>query len=234
MPEATVVAYYDALPADLAALVGTVQGRLGRDLAGFRPRSLRQVHATVIRIDPGSDLAGLLGHLHAVFSAAPLLIQFGGFADRDHAFASRSRRLHERSLTLHQGLATLIGWPVRERAGGTRPAQAEPLQVLGEVRRGCQRFGAVYKYHAAGSATDPDAYLVVGEYDRAGTSAAELERAAGRLRARLGRQPVRVPMGAGRLSVVVYADRRLPPESTVALPLGRPGVHAEVARLLRR
>jgi hypothetical protein len=240
VPEATVVAWYDALPADLAGLVGRVQGLLGRELAGFEPRNPRQVHATVIRLDPGSDLAGLLGHLHAVFSAAPLRIQFGGFSDRDHAFASRSKRLYERSLTMQQGLVTLIGWPVEERSGsptagrGSGPAEAEPLQVLGEVRRDCQRFGAVHKYHGAGRATDPDAYMVVGEYDQAGTTPAELERAAGKVRAWLRRRPVRVRMGAGELRAVVYADRRLPPESTVALPLGRPGAHAEVARLLRR
>jgi hypothetical protein len=35
--EATVVAYYDALPADLADLVGRVQGWVGQELAGFEP-----------------------------------------------------------------------------------------------------------------------------------------------------------------------------------------------------
>ncbi len=220
------VAYYDALPADLAGLVARVQRWLGQELAGFRPRSLRQVHATLIALDPEADLAGVLGHLRAVFSAAPLRIQFGGFADRDYGFASRSRRLYERSLTLHQGLATLIGWPV-----GTK---GEPVLVLDEVRSGCRRFGVVHKYHQAAGAADPDAYMVVGEYDQAADDAAGLERAAREVRARLRRDPVRTRTGVEELRVVAYADRRLPPESTVALPLGRSGVHRELLRLLVR
>jgi hypothetical protein len=36
------------------------------------------------------------------------------------------------------------------------------------------------------------------------------------------------------LQVVVYTDRRLPRQETIALPLHPPGVHTEVLRLLGR
>jgi hypothetical protein len=234
--DATVVAYYDALPADLAELVSRVQGWVGEELPGFRPRRLGQVHATIIglgRPRPGLDLPGLLDHLRAAF-AAPLRIQFGGFADRDYAFASRGGRLYERGLTLRNGTATLVGWPVGERRGGAT-AEAEPLDVLDGIRRGCRRFGAAHKYHDAPGATDPDAYLVVGGYDDdAPTSAAGIERAARRARAALLRHPVRVRTGVEQLRVVAYGDRGLPPASTVALPLAMPGVDGELLRLLAR
>jgi hypothetical protein len=229
MREAAVVAYYDALPADLAGLVARVQALAGQGIASFAPRSLREVHATIIGLgplDPGVDLPGLLDHLRTVFAAAPLRIRFGGFADRDYGLASRSRRLYERSLTLHQGLAMMIGWPVT--------TAHEPLPALDQIRRACQRFGVVHKYHDAAGATDPDAYMVVGEYDQNASATDELDQVAHRVRQVLGRDPVAVRTSAEELQVVVYRDRRLPRQETVALPLRRLGVHTEVLRLLAR
>ena len=227
MREAAVVAYYDGLPPDLASLVAKVQRLVGHGVASFAPRSLREVHATVIRLGPpgpGRDLPGLLDHLGTVFAAEPLRVHFGGFTDRDYAFASRSRRLYERSLILHQGLATMIGWPV-----GTAH---EPVPVLDQVRRSCQRFGVVHKYHDAPGATDPDAYMVVGEYDPNACGANQLDEVARGVREELRRHPVAVRMSPEELQVVVYTDRRLPRQETIALPLRRSELHAEVVRLL--
>jgi hypothetical protein len=229
MREGAVVAYYDALPADLARLVARVQALADQGIASFAPRSLREVHATIIGLGPlgpGVDLPGLLDHLRTMFAAAPLRIRFGGFADRDYGFASRSRRLYERSLTLHQGLATMIGWPVT--------TAHEPLLALDQIRRTCQRFGVVHKYHNAAGATDPDAYMVVGEYDQNASATDEPDWVAHRVREVLGRDPVAVRTSAEELQVVVYTDRRLPRQETIALPLHRPGVHTEVLRLLAR
>jgi hypothetical protein len=230
MREAAVVAYYDALPADLASLVTRVQALAAEGIASLAPRSLREVHATIIGLgplDPEVNLPGLLDQLRTVFAVAPLRIRFGGFADRDYGLASRSRRLYERSLTLHQGQATLIGWPVGA-------AQDEPVPVLDEIRRACQRFGVVHKYHDAPGATDPDAYMVVGEYDQNASATDELDQVAHRVRQVLGRDPVTVRMSVEELQVVVYRDRRLRRQETVALPLRRLGVHTEVLRLLAR
>jgi hypothetical protein len=229
MREGAVVAYYDAVPADLARLVAKVQRLVGQGIASFAPRSLREVHATIIGLGPlgpGVDLPGLLDHLRAAFSAAPLQIGFGGFADRDYGFASRSRRLYERSLTLHQGQATMIGWPVT--------TAHEPLLALDQIRRTCQRFGVVHKYHDPQGATDPDAYMVVGEYDQNASATGEPDEVARTVRQALRRDPVAVRTSAEELWVVVYTDRRLPRQETIALPLHRPGVHTEVLRLLAR
>ena len=177
MREGAVVAWYDTMPAELASLVARVQALAGQGIASFAPRSLREVHATIIGLGPpgpGVDLPGLLDHLRAAVSTGPLQIRFGGFADRDHAFASRSRRLFERSLTLHQGLATMIGWPI--------DTAHEPVPVLDQIRRSCQRFGIVHKYHDAVGATDPDAYLVVGGYDQDASATDELDEVARRVR----------------------------------------------------
>jgi hypothetical protein len=139
---------------------------------------------------------------------------------------SRSRRLYERSLTLHQGLATMIGWPVT--------TAHEPLLALDQIRRTCQRFGVVHKYHDPQGATDPDAYMVVGEYDQNASATGEPDEVARTVRQALRRDPVAVRTSAEELWVVVYTDRRLPRQDTIALPLHRPGVHTEVLRLLAR
>jgi hypothetical protein len=247
MHQASVVAFYDAVPARLAGLITRVQRLAAHEIASFAPRSLRQVHATIIAVDPvgprssqrrgpsvappdsGMDLSGLLDHLRGVFAAAPLQIQFGGFADRDYAFTSRSKRLYERSLTLQQGLVTLIGWPV-----GTASAGAEPLQVLDAIRRGCQAFGVAHKYHDAPETIDPDLYIVVGDYDHGAASTGELEQAARAARRMLRRHPVRIRAGMEELQAVAYTDRRLPTASSIALPLASPTVHTELARLLQQ
>jgi hypothetical protein len=108
------------------------------------------------------------------------------------------------------------------------------VPVLDQVRRSCQRFGVVHKYHDAPGATDPDAYMVVGEYDQNACGANQLDEVARGVREELRRHPIAVRMSPEELQVVVYTDRRLPRQETIALPLRRSELHAEVVRLLGR
>jgi hypothetical protein len=238
VPQATIVAYYGSLPKELEELVQDLQGLVGSEVGSFRPRALREVHATIIALDSATnvavqraktDLRDVLNHLLTTITANPLTVQFGGFTDRDYALASRSQRLFIRSFSIDEGLATLIGWPVSPSSEGT-----QPTRILDRIRRECGAFNVHHKYHSSPTAVDPDMYAVVGAYDAETTSNEALQAAVHRARSMLADRPVRVPLSVEDIRVVVYMDPRLPAASSVAFPLSTPDIQDEVARLLYR
>lgn len=206
----SIVAYYDAMPAALGEVIRRVQGRAAEFLgAGFTPRPMAEVHATVIGLESSGDrrfdVGPLAGHLVRELADNPLEIRFGGFATDSGQLTSRDAPLHDRTFLVRGGNVVLVGWPV---LGGA----ASP--VLADIRRGCEPFGVVHRYHRQPGASDPDVYLVVG---RAATGETEALEAA--VRRELGGAGVRVPMGPDDLGLVEYAETTLPLASTRLRPL---------------
>jgi hypothetical protein len=196
---ATVVAWYGPKPSPLPQLIERLhRAAAGWCGAGFVPRPVPEVHATVLGLEPAAsdtprDRDGVLRHLVAEFGRAPFDVQFGGFAATDRRMLSRGQTLHERSLGLRGEHLVLIGWPMA----------SQPTPRLGEIRRSCERFGFQHKYHCGPYDLDPDVYLVVGEV--AGTSDGLVERLRGEVVT-----PVRIPLLVGDVALVEYTDPRLP------------------------
>ena len=212
--DATIIAYYGAdRPPPLTELLQALQERLGEGVgAAFRPRPLADVHATVVGLEGAGkvDLPGLCGYLRERLTRFPLCVQFGGFADRDHRLTSRGSRLYDRMLTVRGDKVVLIGWPVDE-AG-------EPTGELDALRRALGAFGAHHRYFDTPDATDPDAYMVLGELSAPQDGALAQCLAAGRTF--LAATPCRVSLTADDVRLATYADPRLPAASTTTWPLG--------------
>lgn len=203
----TVVAFYGPKPEALGAFIGAVHDALGAALgAAFHPRPVDDVHATIVGLEDAAeradDVAAFIG---ARLRAEPFDLQFGGFPAGDEALLSRGLSVHERSVVLGGRRAVVIGWPVE---------QGRPIARLGELRRGCARFGVVHKYHRGTAALDPDAYLVVGGLEP-GLDPSALTEAGRAVRAAALDRPTRVPLTASDVSVVRYVDPALPRASSM-------------------
>jgi hypothetical protein len=219
----SIVAFYDALPPALAALVTHLQLLAGGGLgSAFMPRPLEQVHATVIGLETASgrdgsdrarfDARPLAAHLLRSFTDRPLDIQFGGFGAADRRLLSRGACPHDRTFLVGPSDVVLIGWPVDVASN-----PALPLAALADLRRSCEPLGARHRYHVEPGSSDPDAYLVIGLVtdpdERRNDALGAL------VRRELATRAVRVPMRPHDLSLVEYADTALPVASTRRLPL---------------
>jgi hypothetical protein len=214
----SIVAYLGAVPTTLATLVGRVQQAVAASVGqDFRPRPLAQVHATVIGLETPSrstrvgehrrfDVEPLADHLVRTFARDPLDIQFGGFARADRRLTSRGEPLHDRTFLARDGNVVLVGWPVVATA---------PVPVVADIRRGCEPFGVVHRYHVVAGSSDPDVYLVVGRTP----AGIDTERLEADVRGWLARAPVRAPMLVDDLSLVEYTDTSLPAATTRRRPL---------------
>jgi hypothetical protein len=204
----TVVAWYDELPEALAQLVGRIHAAGAAFLGdAFVPRDPAQIHATMIGLERAAgpfDPAPLAAHLHTVL-AQPLTIRFGGFSRDDRRMLSRGSPLYERTVSVRDGRAVLMGWPVVDGA---------PSPVLADVRNGCATLGVTHRY-----GTDPDVYLVVADVTAPTRGGTALEAA---LRAELAVTAVHAPLSATDLCLVTYDDPALPRASSTWRPLRRP------------
>jgi hypothetical protein len=224
---ATIVLLYGQdKPAELRSLLGDLQATIADEVgAHFLPRPVHDIHATLIGLESGGpiaegavsgvDVSGLCRHLDDSLTECPLTLRFGGFADRVHSVSSRGSSLYERMLTVSGDKVVLIGWPVDGRG--------EPTWRIEELRRELGRFGARHRYHPT---PDPDAYLVIGEL-LDGWDAARLDACVERCRSKLAQTHCEVQVNGANASLAIYADPRLPAESTMLVGL------SEVGRLLR-
>jgi hypothetical protein len=199
----TIVAWYDALPDDLAVLVDRAQTTAGRLLGdAFTARRPEQVHATLVGLELAHapfDPVPLAAHLRALLSP-PWTIRFGGFPPDDRRYRSRDLPLYDRAFGVYGTKAVLIGWPLVDGA---------PTRVLAELRLSCADFGVVHRY-----GDDPDVYMVIGE-----VADVPAEHAVRAVRDELAATALHVPLSADDLSLVTYADTALPRASTSWQPL---------------
>jgi hypothetical protein len=215
----TLVAWYGEKPQALVGLLKRCQDEL-RDLIGrldagvsFQPYSLAQIHATVLGLERqassgfenrnfsqfrGSSKAMRLPPLFEYLAACPHLpldVRFGGFAEQDVSFLSRSARPYERSFSLQGDKAVLIGWPF-----GTEGY----VRKLEAIRRQAETFHVLHRWHERPSDADNDAYL------RLGTLSAEVPEdhrdvvTSAMRRILSAAPPVSVRLAASDLAVVAY------------------------------
>lgn len=218
----TLIALYGDKPRALAELIETVQAELA-SAAGtaFRAYRTTQVHATLCGLERATDsgshrwFAELRGEQRETDVRAlgrwlrgqlPLRARIAGYPEQDAGFSSRGRRPFERSFQIANGIAVLIGWPVRHGE-------------LDTLRRGCQQWGALHRYHGRPEDYDDDLYMRLGLVDRS-FDATEVEREVRALLA--ARAPVALTIGAADAGIASYVDETLPPDSTDYSPL--PGV----------
>lgn len=224
---ATIIAYYrETKPDPLRAYIAEFQDRARSRISSFVAKPLDDVHATIIGLDSygqvasdrdavdvvnsseWSNLPALCGYLDASISNNPLVVQFGGFADRDYPMSSRGKRLFVRTVTVHSDQMMLLGWVIS--------SEGVPTDLLDRLRRGAQQFGATHKYHMQPEDKDPDVYMVVGTVG----DLSDLQNiAVDDLRMALASRPCRTPLNAEAVQVATYIDINLPALSTRTWPL---------------
>jgi hypothetical protein len=215
----TIVAFYGPEPGPLDDLVADLQARLTSTFGdGFRPRPPETVHATVIglerRIGTRPDIDGVAGYLDAALRNEPLCLRFGGFPETTtHPGFDEEGPLFERTLFVQDGNVVLMGWPVD-------PADPDrPTNRLAALRKGCERYGFVHKYHDPDrpALLDPDAYLVLGRLQRRDHPLGELTRPGPLAR------PTLIPLRPADLRIVEFEDSTLPTATSSARPLSAAG-----------
>ncbi|GAA2568502.1 hypothetical protein GCM10010435_47940 [Winogradskya consettensis] len=207
---ATLVGFYGEKPKKMQDWLTSLQNKIGARVPTFVPRSLEQIHATVIglefRLRPVTA-QDVLGLAHSVSRGLehPVDLRFGGYLPRSSSFTSRGQDPYERAFGLRGGQAIVIGWPF------------PPTQVLAGIRREAEAFGFRHRYHEPGNELDPDCYLVLGEYSTAPEPSAETE-----IRDILAADPVHVSLRPADLSLIRYRNTSLDPASSeqIRLPDG--------------
>lgn len=253
MRQATLVACYGSKPNALAQLIQSCQEYILQfNKLQFRPYPLSQVHATLVGLErlPGPlpynrnffkhrrmlrkmELAGLCTYLQGAVHW-PLLIQIGGFKDRDYPFCSRGQRPFQRSFSIQGSAAVLIGWPLQpppfNQPASRLFVEKDPYpDSLNELRSSAQIYNVLHAYHAATSDMDNDFYLRLGVIDSAWqldvTTRAALQHG---LRGYLSkREPVVLTLGLNELQVVCYEHDTLPCSSSRPWPLHAPYLKTE-------
>jgi hypothetical protein len=219
MPEkTTIVMFYGIKDPSLASLVCSLQELAAQALGKqFLPRPLDEVHATLIGLERSESAtldqtAEIVAYLDCEFRKS-LLVQFGGFEDKDYVFSSRGERLYSRSLSVVGNDLVLIGWPVN-------PIDSQPDLELDRIRHECQAYGFRYKYYDSPGAVDPDCYMTIGDIGEA-VNESDIERLLTQGRLLLSEKPSKLNTDTSSIKLAIYEDRRLPSSSTRTVALNR-------------
>ena len=262
MTQVTLVSMYGDKHDSVAALLMRCQELVAQELGdAFEPYDLRQIHATIVGLERrgatsadnanfavhrgrqvSMDLQGFLAYLRAC-DDIPFDVQIGGFGKRDCPFTSRAAPPHERSFSVQGDKLVLMGWPVggeplraapHRRDAGVPHAPVYPA-TLDTIRRAAQRFGVLHAYHRAPTDIDNDLFLRIGLVRGSPLDAGRLGALETRIRQYLGdRPPLIATIGRGDISIVAYADDRLPLHSTRAWRLTDPALTGQLVATLFR
>lgn len=225
----SLVAWYGDKPAGferwLRELGEEVASAIG---AEFEPYALARIHATITDLGPAAtagraDAAANKGRPRKMDELArwlrkelrePMKIRFGGLQnDADESLWSRGQPRRQRSFSLQEKLVVLIGWCIDDGR-------------IGQIRRGCEQFGFVHRYHRdPNAATDQDCYLRLGLIADLGAVAHDKDRRARieeSIRASLcaPKRELIVDLGVADLSIVRYDDESLPIDTSQVRKLG--------------
>jgi len=143
----------------------------------YQPYTPEQIHGTVIGLERikylnewinlnykeiehckvKTDLALLIGYLSNT-ALLPVNIQVGGYKSNiDYGFVSRSESPYARSFSIQNNNVVMMGWPYKS---------GRYTQQLNTLRRECNRFGFLHKYHTHPEAVDNDFYFVLGSLQK--------------------------------------------------------------------
>jgi len=222
--EVTLVAFYRSKLKELHLLLETCQGLLTQHLGHFYlPYKVEQVHATIVGLEgyrvnskirparhtlSGNSVEIELDRALAYLRDNPLLpmqVRIGGFRKNvDYGFRSRGKSPYEKSFSLRDKTATLIGWPV---AGDSYPS------TLFQLRKDLEQFGILHKYHEVG-VPDNDLYFVLGQLSDDSVPNDIIEAAIHEVRQHLSNNPLTVGLSVDDLWVVKYTSPTLATESS--------------------
>lgn len=226
MKQLSLVAFYNDMPPELAALILACQKELHAAFgADFQPISVKQqAHATIMglqRLDAEGylnqsfslyrgesremDFEGLLSYLKES-PHFPLNLQFAGFEKRDYGFLSAGRLPYFRSLSISPASITVMGWA----------KLAENFsQSIYQIRKELERYHFLHGYHRNETDRDNDFYMRIGYLNPERARAADIPEFEERIREFLAAQnPVNVQLKRDDLYIIVYEDPKLPPDTT--------------------
>jgi hypothetical protein len=260
MRNIALVAYYGSKPEGLAKLILACQKQISETLGdAFHPYELAQIHATLIsmeRVDESTmynltfaerrnqlkemDFAGFLNFVRTE-AAIPFQIQLGGFQAYNYSFTSRGLAPYERSFSIQDNKAVLIGWPLCKQPQSVSDSVVcqsdlenyrHPM-TLDQMRKSFQRFNMLHKYHMNPTDIDNDFYLRLGLLEPTAINPdvkAALESA---IRTAMSSPvPIRLYVSISDLYLVSYVDETLPLKSTRALQISDKSVTPEMIHTL--
>jgi hypothetical protein len=225
----TLVSHYGPKSPDFAGWIRRAQSflaaRLGTD---FRPYAVEQVHATICGLEGNRigdrianrnfiqlrgeerfmDMAGLLKFVREAAMSA-LEVRVGGFdQNADHGFTSAGQHPFERTFAIRSGIVVAMGWPM---------SLGHCVPVLDDLRRKCQRFGVLHKWHHHEEDMDNDFFFVLGRVASDGGHAQQA--AEQKLREQFVDERLTLVLSRETLSLVAYSDPQLPLETSQAFAL---------------
>jgi hypothetical protein len=248
MRQVTLVALYGHKSADLTEMVATYQEQIAVKLGdkqivdkldkNFKPYHMAQIHATIIGLEGriGSpsqnlnfskhrntqkrmDFDGLLTLLRTG-SFLPFQIQIGGFQDREYPFVSRGQRPYDRSFSIQNDMAVLMGWPLRgqpltnkNESNSIQESRIYPL-ALDDLRRAGQNFNILHAWHRTVADVDNDFYFRIGIIKKAPLDPSVKQDLENKIRQSLSEKALIIEVTLEDLYVASYEDETLPLRST--------------------
>lgn len=178
------------------------------------------------------DFAGMLNFIRTS-SLFPFRVQIGGFQVRSYAFTSQGNTPYERSFSIHENKAVLIGWPVRgeplfnHAPGilGLVPESRTYPDTLDEIRRAFQNFHVLHSYHRTINDVDNDFYFRIGVFHHSSLSSVEQKETEKSIRHYLSEiKPLIIEIKISDIYVISYEDEQLPLDSTKVWSVSDPSV----------
>lgn len=219
----TLVCHYGEKPAPLATLLQDLVKLLTeRWGTAFEPYSFGQMHATLIGLETdvadgarvnrwfwrhrGERRAPNAERLVELLETTPRLpfrVRFGGFqTDHDYPFTSRSQHAYQRMFQCSGDQVVLMGWP---EANGAFP------QTVADLRHDIESANCLHKYHVHPlHDADNDLFLVLGRLEPSRPLATDVDSVEAEARELMARNPTWVEIDRDALTLVAYADARLP------------------------
>lgn len=228
----TLAAYYERKPSQLAEFIEWCQTSIANRLSAvFQPYEIGQVHATLIGLegkrrdgkiyhtnyaklgsDKKMDLEGLLDFLDRT-SLLPLRVRIGGFRLSDrYPFTSLDRHPYWRSFSIQaSNKVVAIGWSENE---GKFP------DTLDRLRRYCNRYHVLHKYHQTSQDIDNDLFFVLGTVKPNIVTKEICEAVSEEIRTKMAEiEPLYLDLDRENLSLVAYLDEKLPLATSVSISL---------------
>ena len=246
MHQLSLVALYGKKDSLLSRVILECQNKLAR-IPGirFKPYNESQIHGTIIGLDRinmskhnlnmheyrnkcvDMNISGMLNFFRKG-DALPFSVQIGGFQNKDYSFTSLKKRPFERSFQSIGNKVILIGWPIVKEPcdinnglnNNLFPIQPRYPNSLDEIRKTCQQFNILHKYHSNPEDIDNDFYFRIGTIDPAYIDTSLLQQTQQDIRHYLASiEPVFIEITLDNIYIASYKDDELPVGTTELWPI---------------